>query len=66
MSEEHTIKPIDLVIRLRAMAGEADDRPLAEIVDLLNEAAEMILVLRELVGIRRDIELEDEEPQGRA
>lgn len=63
---ERTIQPIDLVIRLRKMAGEIDDRPLSEVVDLLNEAAEIILVLRDLVGIRRDIELEDEEPQGRA
>ncbi|WP_448955742.1 hypothetical protein [Labrys neptuniae] len=60
------ITSIDLVIRLRTLAGQVDDRPITEIEQALIDAAEMILLLRKLVGIRTEIELEDAEPEGRA
>ena len=52
----------DILERLWAAAAKADpvDAP------LLLEAAKTIETLRTLVGIREEIELEDEEPQGHA
>jgi hypothetical protein len=49
----------DIIPRLLALAdnGSSD-------AELLREAADVIGMLRELVGIREEIELEDEEPQG--
>jgi hypothetical protein len=51
----------DIVARLRAAASfAASDERRA----LLLDAAEAIETLRALVGIRREIELEDAEPEG--
>lgn len=55
-------KPPDIIARL--LDAAASNQPVSR--SLLIEAAEIIETLRDLVGIRRDIELEDAEPQGRA
>ncbi|WP_156771733.1 hypothetical protein [Labrys sp. WJW] len=56
---------VDIVPRLRMVATEVDDTAIDEVVALLLEAAEDIETLRLLVGIRKEIELEDAEPEGR-
>lgn len=55
----------DIVDELREMALQVDDRPVSEIEALLEKAAHVIETLRTLIGIRREVELEDSEPKGR-
>ncbi|GLS20922.1 hypothetical protein GCM10007874_39390 [Labrys miyagiensis] len=59
-------KKQDIVERLRNLAFEVDDRPVEEIETALLEAAQAIVILRDLVGLQDQIILEDAEPQGRA
>lgn len=54
----------DILHRLRFYADHIDDVPAAELEAVLREAAETIETLRTLVGIKEEIWLEDEPPQG--
>lgn len=56
----------DILYRLRFYADHIDDVPVRELEVILREAAADIVVLRDLVGIKHEIWLEDEPPQGNA
>lgn len=56
----------DILDRLKEAALSVDDTPVAELEDLLKEAARVIETLRTLVGIRDEIELEDTPAEGNA
>ena len=54
----------DILYRLRFYADHVDDVPVKDIEEILREAAAAIVLLRDLVGIKEEILLEDEPPQG--
>ncbi len=54
----------DILYRLRFYADHVDDVPDTELEAILRESAETIETLRTLVGIKEEIWLEDEPPQG--
>lgn len=54
----------DILYRLRFYADHIDDVPVADLEAVLREAAKNIELLRDLVGIKNEIWLEDEPPQG--
>ena len=56
----------DITIRLAIAALDPEVFDPAEIESLLREAIATIELLRVMVGIREDIELEDIEPEGNA
>lgn len=62
MTEEPS-KP-DILYRLRFYADHVDDVPAKDLEEILREAAAAIVLLRDLVGIKEEIWLEDEPPQG--
>lgn len=62
MTEEPR-KP-DILYRLRFYADHVDDVPVKDLEEILREAAASIVLLRDLVGIKEEIWLEDEPPQG--
>jgi len=57
------LKP-DILYRLRFYADHVDDVPAAELEGILREAATDIRVLRDLVGIKNEILLEDMPSEG--
>lgn len=56
----------DITIRLAMAALDTQDVDPADMEALLREAIKTIELLRVLVGIREEIELEDIEPEGNA
>lgn len=56
----------DILYRLRFYADHVDDVPVANLEAILREAADDIKLLRDLVGIRDEIWLEDIPPEGNA
>lgn len=56
----------DILLRLRRYADEAEVTPADELANILREAAEVIVTLRQLIGIKEEIWLEDIEPEGNA
>ncbi|WEK50345.1 MAG: hypothetical protein P0Y66_22330 [Candidatus Kaistia colombiensis] len=56
----------DITIRLAFAALDPESVEPAEMESLLREAIQTIELLRMLVGIREDIELENIEPEGNA
>ncbi|MDR7032404.1 hypothetical protein [Mesorhizobium sp. BE184] len=56
----------DLITELAYMAAHPELFTKKEMAAMMLEAAEAIGTLRQLVGIRREIELEDAEPEGNA
>ncbi|GLS22862.1 hypothetical protein GCM10007874_58820 [Labrys miyagiensis] len=57
---------MDIVERLRVLAVMVDDRPVTEIEDLLNEAADTIETLRSMIDQRQYVPLENAKPEGSA
>lgn len=60
---EEPRKP-NILFRLRFYADHVDDVPVADLEAILREAAETIEAMRTLLGIKEEIWLEDEPPQG--
>ena len=56
----------DILLRLRLYADQSAVAPAEELANVLREAAEVIATLRQLIGIKEDIWLEDIEPEGNA
>ena len=56
----------DLITELAYMAAHPELFTKKEMAAKMIEAAEAIATLRQLVGIRQEIELEDAEPEGNA
>ncbi|UJW87923.1 hypothetical protein [Devosia sp. SL43] len=56
----------DILYRLRFYADHVDDVPVRDLEAIMREAAEDIKILRDLVGIKNDILLEDMPPEGNA
>lgn len=54
----------DILYRLRFYADHVDDVPVKDLEAVLHEAGDAIVLLRDLVGIKEEIWLEDEPPQG--
>jgi hypothetical protein len=61
-----SVPAADVLLRLRYAAEHPDSYTPEELAALLVEAAEAIETLRLLVGIRKEIEIEDAEPEGHA
>lgn len=56
----------DILHRLRFYADHVDDVPARDLEEVLRDAAKDIKILRDLMGIRDDILLEDMPPEGNA